>query len=81
MTFKNRGAHRRTGRHNRPGSSLEQTQEFSGSEARAKGIEIAIALRVLAVDEEPPRHDQMEVVLVAAWQRRAVRRSLSAPHR
>ena len=58
-------ARRRTGRHNRPGRSLEQTEQLLGNEARPRRVEMTIALRVLAVDEETLRHDQMEVVLRA----------------
>ena len=54
-----------TGRHKRPGRPLEQFQQLFGDEARPGGIEMAIALRVLSVDEEPLRHDQMKVILCA----------------
>src|SRR6478735_642302 len=50
-----------TGRHNRPGRLLEQSEQLFGNEARPRGIEVTIALRVLAVDEETLRHDQMQV--------------------
>ena len=45
-------------RSNRPSS-------FFGNEARPGGIEMAIALCVLAVNEEPLRHDQMKVIFCA----------------
>src|SRR5215216_977630 len=56
---------RGTGRHNGPGRSLEQIEKLFWNEARPGGIEVAVALRVLAVDEEALRHDQMEAVLCA----------------
>ena len=59
------GACRGTGAAQRPGRSLEQIEQLFGNEARPRGIDVAVALRVLAVDEEALRHDQMQVVLCA----------------
>ena len=60
------GACHGAGRHDWPGGGpLEQTEQLVGDEARPRCIEVAIALRVLAVDEGALRHDQTEVVLCA----------------
>jgi len=44
---------------------LEQTQQLFGNGSAPGSIEMAIALRVLAVDEDRCRHDQMKVILGA----------------
>ena len=53
------------GRHNRPRRPFEQTEQFFRNETCPGCIEVAVALRLLAVDEKALRHDQMKVVLCA----------------
>ena len=53
------------GRCKRPGRPLEQSKQLLGDEAGPRCIEVTIALRMRALDEETLGHDQMEVVLCA----------------
>src|SRR4051794_37762702 len=57
------GACCRAGGHNRPSGALEQSEQLLGDEARPGCIEVAIALCVLAVDEEALRYDEMKIIL------------------
>ena len=59
------GACRGTRGRKRSSCPLEQSEQFLGNEARSGGIEVSTALRVLAVDEEALRYDQMKAVLCA----------------
>ena len=51
------------GRHNWPSGPLEQVEKLFGNEAGSRGVEVAIAPRMLAANEETLRHDQMEGLL------------------
>ena len=59
-------AHRTRGGPNRaewPSRPLEHTEQLFGNEARPGGVEVTIALGILALDEETLGHDKMEIVL------------------
>ena len=49
----------------RPAGALEQGQQSIGNEAGPRGIDVTVALRMLAMGEEALRHDQMQIVLGA----------------
>ena len=49
----------------RPRRLFEQAEKALRNEARARRIDVAVALRVLAMREEALRHDQMQIVLGA----------------
>ena len=58
-------ARRGAGRRQRPCRPLEQAEQPIRNEARARGIDVAVALRILAVGEEALRHHEMQIVLGA----------------
>src|SRR5262245_20303184 len=49
----------------RPGAALEAVEHGGGDEARARGVDVAIAVRALLMGEEALRRDQVQVILGA----------------
>src|SRR5271155_1261706 len=46
----------------RPGGPFEESEQLVGNKAGARGIDMAVALRVLRVDEEALRSHEMQIV-------------------
>ena len=48
--------------HDRPRHTVEKRQQIGGDESRARGIDVAVPLRMLAMREEALRQDEMQTV-------------------